>query len=142
MKKLIFLISIGLIVSAFSTQMNAQNANASEQGWTTGTYWSPIYCDGEMVDLLEGGWLKIHYVIHSNPAGKHNWRVDQLKGEVTSSTTGETFKIRETDRTYFTDHWYVTWHYNLKGDMGTHYTGTLTYSYWDGSITIGNTTCH
>ncbi len=110
------------------------------QGWTTSEYWSPVFCDNQVVDVLEGGSLRIHYVVHLNGKAKF-YEIDQLKGEVTSET-GEVFRIRETDKYYFTDHWYLVWHYNLIGDRGTHYIGTLTYSYWTGEITVGKTVCN
>ncbi len=67
--------------------------------------------------------------------------VDQIKGTVTS-TTGEVFTIRETDKYFYIDHWVMKWHYNLIGDQGSHYTGTLFYDYSTGEITVGHTTCN
>jgi hypothetical protein len=64
---------------------------------------------------------------------------DQLKGEVTSGS-GEIFQIKELDRYHNT--WYLTWHYLLIGNKGTHYIGTLTFSYWTRQITIGPTECN
>jgi hypothetical protein len=109
------------------------------QGWTTSEYWSPVVCDNQMVDLLTGGSIRVHYVVHLNDKAKF-YEIDQIKGEVTSET-GEVFRIRETDKYFFTDHWYLVWRYNLIGDQGTHYIGTLTYSYWTGTITVGKTVC-
>jgi len=141
MKKILFLIGMCLVMGLFTVQLNAQKTSPKTiQGWATGTYYGPVFCDGEMVDYLEGGTLRIHYVVKYKD-GMFQWEIDQLKGQVTS-VTGETFRIRETDHTYFKDHWYVTWHYNLIGDQGTHYTGTLTWSYFDQEYIIGNTTCH
>ncbi len=130
-----------LLLGMAWTQVTAQNkANNAVQGWTESTYYTPVYCDGEMVDYLEGGWLRVHYVYRYKD-GMFFKEIDQLKGEVTSET-GEVFKIRETDFTYFTDHWYVTWHYNLIGNRGNHYIGWMTYSYWTGEITAGDTVCN
>ena len=120
---------------------NAQNKGTkSVQGWVQSTYWTPVYCGGVQVDELSGGEIMIHKIIHFKD-GAYQWENAQIKGQVTSDKTGEVFKIQEIDKTYFTDHWYVTWHYNLKGNLGTHYIGTLTYSYWTGEITIGKTVC-
>ena len=136
-----FLISFGLIMSLSFGQLNAQKTNPVMYNyWATGTYWSPVYCDGMQVDVLEGGTIRIHIVALVKD-GALQWEIDQIKGCVTS-LTGESFMIREVDRYFFDGNWFVTWHYNLIGDQGTHYTGTLTYSYLDGSITVGNTTCH
>ena len=137
------LILVCLLSGIWMGTLSAQNANSTDtrsfQGWFMSTYWTPVYCDSQLVDFLEGGWLKVHYVVHYKD-GKYKWETDQLKGEVTSAS-GEVFTITELDKTYFTDHWYVTWHFNLRGDRGTHYIGTLTYSYWTGETTIGMAVC-
>lgn len=141
MKTKSILISFCLILGVAITQATAQNhGTKTVQGWIQSTYWTPVYCGDEIVDNLSGGVIRVHYVIHYKD-GNYQWETDKLKGEVTSQT-GEVFQIREIDKTYFTDHWYVTWHYNLIGNWGTHYIGTLTYSYWTGQITVGNTVCH
>jgi len=126
---------------AFSQQANAQGKDTKTvQGWFTSGYWSPIYCGDIMVDELSGGLLRVHYVVHYKD-GYYKWETDQLKGEVTSELTGEVFQVNEVDKTYFTDHWYVTWTYHLRGNLGTHYIGTITYSYFTGEITVGKTFC-
>ncbi len=131
------LLSICLAMGIGITQLSAQ----SVQNWNvSNNYWSPVYCDGTLVDVLEGGVIRVHTVTHFNKDGYFTWEKAQIKGTVASSS-GETFTIKELDKTYFTDHWYVTWTYHLKGDEGSHYIGTLTYSYFDGSITVGKTRC-
>ncbi len=138
-KNILILLCLFIAFSVF--QANAQgNDNRSVQGWFQSTYWSPIFCDDVLVDYLEGGTLFCHYVVHYKN-GSYNWEIDQLKGEVTSSS-GEVFRVREIDKTYFTDHWYVTWHFSLLGDQGTHYIGTLTYSYYTGEVTVGKIVCN
>jgi hypothetical protein len=134
------LIMVCLLAGICLIQTSAQDHNTkSVQGWFMSTYWSPVYCGGELVDYLEGGVIKVHYVVHYKD-GMYKWETDQLKGEVTS-VTGEVFSVSELDKTYFTDHWYVTWHFNLKGDRGTHYIGAITYSYWTGETTPGMAVC-
>lgn len=130
-----------LFVGITWTQATAQdNANNAEQGWFTSTYWSPVYCDGELVDELSGGELRVHYV-YRYKNGMFFKEIDQLKGKVTSQT-GEVFEIRETDKYFKTDYWYVTWHYNLMGDRGNHYVGWITYCFFNGEITVGKTVCN
>jgi hypothetical protein len=125
------------------TQLMAQNSNAeatkSVQGWFQSTYWSPVYCGDEMIDYLEGGVIIVHYVVHYKVDEPYR-EIDQIRGKVTSRS-GEVFSISEIDKTYKTDHWYLTWHYVLSGNQGTKYVGTLTYSYWTGETTVGMTTC-
>lgn len=142
MKAKVFLFACLFIgVSTFS--VNAQDkANKADQGWFESAYWGPVFCDGVMVDYLEGGSLIVHYVFRTFKNGKVLAKeIDQIKGEVMSSS-GETFTIREVDKYSYENGWVMTWHYNLIGDQGTHYTGTLTYNYGTGELTVGNTTCN
>nr|WP_321409254.1 hypothetical protein [uncultured Carboxylicivirga sp.] len=123
------------------TQINAQdNSKAAVQGWIEGTYWSPVFCGSEMVGLLQGGAIRVHFVYRFKD-GNFYKEIDQIKGEVTSDKTGEAFQIKEIDKTYKEDVWYITWHYNLIGNQGSHYIGTLTYNYSNGAITVENTIC-
>ncbi len=113
----------------------------SIQGWFTSSYWSPVYCNGDLVDILNGGVIRVHWVLHFKD-GADVWETDQLKGEVTS-TSGEVFRVKEVDKYYHTDTWYVTWHYNLMGDRGNHYTGFITINYFTNEVVeIGNTHCN
>ncbi len=129
-----------IAVLAVTGAYGQEKSKGTIQGWIMSSYWSPVFCGTSLVDLLEGGTLRVHYVVHQNENAKF-YEIDQLKGEVTSQT-GEVFQIRETDRYYYTDHWYLVWHYNLVGDRGSHYIGTLTYSYFTNTITVGKTVCN
>lgn len=141
MKTFLLFLAILFLSSIISTNVEAQEkSKRALQGWFTSEYWSPIYCDGNMVDMLEGGTLRVHYVYHYIP-GKLYKEKYQLKGEVTSST-GEVFKVSEKDVYYVeSGTWYVTWKYNLKGNWGTHYIGEVTQDVWSGELTIGKTVC-
>jgi len=137
------IVMLCLLLGLVWTDSFAQENNRSaSQGWASGAYWSPVYCDGEMVDMLEGGTLRIHYVTRIKPFVYYK-ETDQLKGEVTSSVTGEVFQIRETDKIHYTPEMYiVSWKYNLIGNMGTHYHGTITMDMHTGEITVGKTVCN
>lgn len=140
MKKFI-LIGLCLFMGlTLSRTYGQNNGTKTVQGWIESQYWSPVFCDGVLVDVLEGGTIRLHYVAHYKD-GKFQWETDQLKGEVTSYT-GEVFRIREIDKYYIDESLYLTWHFNLIGDMGTHYIGSLTYSYATNSITINKSVCH
>lgn len=132
-----------LFVGITTMSVNAQgNANKSDQGWFTSTYVSQVYCGDELVDYLEGGEIRVHYVFKIFKNGQVLAKeIDQIKGTVTSQS-GEVFNIRETDKWLYVDHWELNWHYNLIGDQGTHYIGTLTYNYQTGELTVGKTVCH
>lgn len=139
--KVLLFVCLFLGIATFSVQAQ-ENSNKADQGWLVGTYYSPVFCDGVMVDYLEGGEITVHYVFRMFKNGQFLAKeIDQIKGEVVSSS-GETFTIREIDKYIYENNWLLTWHYNLIGDRGTHYTGTLTYDYSSGEMTIGNTTCN
>ncbi|MEN8115821.1 MAG: hypothetical protein ABFS16_02520 [Bacteroidota bacterium] len=142
MKTKIFLL-VCLFMGIAVTQIYAQDkANNAVQGWAVGTYWTPVFCDGEMVDYLENGEIRIHFVYRLFKKGDLIFKeIDQIKGTVTSRS-GEVFKIRETDKWSYAGQWIVTWKYNLIGNQGTHYIGTLTYNYATGELTVGKTVCH
>ena len=141
MKTKTLFISICLIIGvSLSNAYGQGKAKQTEQGWFMSAYWSPVYCGENLVDVLEGGSIRVHYVVHLK-SGVKFYEIDHLKGEVTSQT-GEVFRISETDKYYFTDYWYLLWQYNLIGDRGTHYIGTLTYNYFTGEITVGKTICN
>lgn len=142
MKTKTLLISLCLLIGVAMTNAYGQDkAQKAEQGWFMSEYWAPVYCGDNLVDILEGGTLRVHYVVHPNGKAKF-YEILQLKGEVTSQT-GEVFKITETDKYYYTDDWYIIWHYNLIGNRGNHYIGTLIQNYFSGEIVeIGKTVCN
>ena len=130
---------MGLILTNAFGQDKANNAT---QGWTSGTYFSPIYCDGVPVDYLEGGEIRIHYVYRYYGNIKIAKEIAQINGEVKSSS-GEIFKILETDIWAPSDgKWFITCKYNLIGNWGTHYHGTVTFNALTGDYTIGDTLCN
>ena len=119
-KKSAFLVIICLFLGAVFTQISAQ----TWQGWGTSVPWSiEVYCDGDLTDYVEGV-VKVHWIFH---AGEEIWQILQVKGTATSPESGEVFKFKEIDKKdFFPIPWVVTYHYNLKGNMGNHYIGTAT----------------
>ena len=131
------------IYSAFCTDSNSTGTYTLQWKFTA-TYWTPVYCGEQLIDELSGGEIIIHVVVHRKD-GKRVWRTDQIRGEVTSfKQPYEVFEIVEMDKNDFVDNNFstVTWKYNLKGNMGNHYIGTLTYDYNTGEITVGPTICN
>ena len=126
-KKSAFLVIICLFLGAGFTQISAQSTNKTFQGWAPTVPWKvEVYCDGELTDYVEGV-MKVHWVFH---AGEEFWQILQVKGTATSSKSGEVFKYKEMDKKDFFDG-PVTYHYNLKGNMGNHYIGTATVDFSD-----------
>ena len=119
-RKSALLMIICLILGAASIQLSAQSEDKTYQGWYDFSYYTLIYCEGDMVDELLWD-VKVHFVVHykDGVVVRHK---EQLKGTATSST-GENFKYREID-TYLSDD-IIYIHYNAKGDMGNHYIGSM-----------------
>lgn len=138
MKKMQFIFGICLL---FALGLNQAAAQATSS-WNSGAYWSPVVCDGEMVDYLEGGEIIVHAVNHSNWMESGVYDNVQIKGWVKSGVSEEIFTVKENGRTYFEDgHWVYKWTANLKGNMGNHYLLQITYSYLTGEVTFGKAVC-
>ena len=121
-RKSALLLIICLFFGAGLTQLSAQSENRTYQFWDVWDISGPIYCEGEVVDVLSLV-VKVHLVIHYKN-GEVVWRTDQIKGTGTgTSDTGEKFKYREID-TYISEN-EIYYRFNAKGDMGTHYMGTM-----------------
>jgi hypothetical protein len=91
-------------------------------------FWTPLYCNGELVDIV-GGTLKFHHIWHYAD-GTDLWCIYQCEGELTGQNTGEVFKYKESGRKHFHyDNCFVTFHYNALGDQGNHLVGTMTWNF-------------
>ena len=119
-----FLVIICLFLGAVFTQVSAQTF----QGWDNSDSWvAEVYCDGILTDYVELE-VKYHWVYHE---GKDFWLILQMKGTAISAYTGEVFKYKEIDKKNYFDG-PTTVHYNLKGNMGNHYIGTMTVDFSPG----------
>ncbi|MEZ4996511.1 MAG: hypothetical protein R2758_03165 [Bacteroidales bacterium] len=98
----------------------------------------PVFCDDVMVDYLSGE-VMFHVIDHYKD-GVWQWEIAQAKGEA-AGMYGEVFKVREVDKYWIPVYGVLVWHYNLIGDMGHHYIGTLSYSYITGEMQILKTVC-
>lgn len=145
MKTKFLLISMFLLIGIAVIPVNAQKPLDRGQYWWTASWWGPVYCGDEMVDYLKGGEIRIHTVFLWHPP-KAGFYFDQIKGEVTSDMTGETFKVRgEVDKYYFVEEtMFLSAHVNLIGDAGTHYIESLILNLgtWPYEITVVKTVCH
>ena len=142
MKAKVFLFTCLFIGIASISAQAQEKANGAEQSWKVSAFWSPVVCDGVLVDVLEGGEITVHTVFRTFKNGSILAKeIIQIKGTV-ESASGEVFKIKESDKYIKTDHWEGYWTYNLIGDQGSHYIGTLYVDYSTGIITVGKTVCH
>lgn len=115
------------------------NDTKSDQYWVKTYYYTPVFCDGIWIDRVEGE-LTIHVVDHYKN-GKWVWQNLQINCEATGMLSGETFKFHMTEK-YSRATRISDWRYNMIGDMGSHYIGSLTYNYSNGDFTINKTVCH
>jgi hypothetical protein len=129
------LLLLCLLLGMVSTQLSAQ-------GWPKGThnepfFWTysgewPIECDGQLVDMLAGE-LSFHlsqFVLPGEDGsdGTIVWAIQKFSGTLTSTISGEVFKVQEVDkynRPLKTSETF-TWHGIYKGNQG------HTYNLWGG----------
>lgn len=102
--------------------------------------WTPVYCDGELVDLLTGP-VTAHFVAHVKD-GEIVWYMFQMFGEVESDLNGEVFTVHEKDKgILIPSQETYTYHVNLVGNMGSHYINKGTVDYETGEITVDFSVC-
>lgn len=122
---LCFLASLAMpLLSAQTSQENYSEVTV----WEWSGYWQPVYCGGVLVDELTGT-LMVHTVDHVKK-GVWTSLVSHVYGEVTSTYTGEVFTDHEVDKCY-PPLTLDTWHFNLIGNKGTHYIGSMKLDYGD-----------
>lgn len=125
--KTFFLICLflGIGLTQLSAQ-NGKNGNGAVSLWKVWNgYWQPVYCDGVNVDNLYGT-VTYHVVVHYKNGIVISENV-HYTGVVQSSISTEEFKLSEIDKLDYTAG-LLTWHFNLIGNQGTHYIGSMT---WD-----------
>jgi len=138
MKTKSFFIGMCFFLGITLTHVTAQK-NHTEQYWVESMgYYTPVYCDGVLADYVTGN-VTAHIVDHYKK-GEWQWTIVQIKGEAVG-LYGEVFKVHETDRYWKPVAGILVWHYNLIGNMGNHYIGTLSYNYYTGEFIIGKTVC-
>jgi hypothetical protein len=122
-------LGIGLTqISAQDFSLPKNGENGSVPSRFTTWYWLPVYVDGVMVDEL-GGSVSWHVIIHYKDGNMITVFEKISDILITSSKTGEVFTGSEVDRQYALDQLGI-WHFNLRGNQGTHYIGTLTQTDW------------
>lgn len=141
--KILFLLCLFTGILLFPTQAQ-DNANNAEQWWEQAYAQGGVWCDGDMIDFLTGE-LRIHYVLKGFDNGSLKLRnINQFKGELTSTTTDEVFKFNRIIKWELSGVWTGIIHYNMKGDMGTKYSGKIYVDYSAGSpvFTELHAVCH
>jgi hypothetical protein len=125
-------LGIGLI------RLSAQTGQKTEKIEGKFEYWQPVYCEG-MEDYLTGSTI-FSGIQHYNKDGIVIWQNFHNRGTAVSEKTGELFNVEETDKQN-PDIIYVNWSFNLKGDQGSHYLGSMTFDWASGEITVNKFVC-
>jgi hypothetical protein len=133
------------------TQLSAQPDNKKGTGSVVSGgqwgWWTPIYCNGVIVDELEGIG-DIHVVDHYKN-GVWQWETMSYKNGIgTSDWTDETFTFTELDKTFYSNklnNWEWTCNTHVKGDKGSLYNLSFVFI-WntdinDWSMSVKNATC-
>jgi hypothetical protein len=139
-----------LLLGIGMTQLSAQNGKNTHDTKSERVvvvwpgYWQPIICDGAEVDNLTGTvtvYAEYHY-----KDGIPIWASYHSIGEAKSEKTGEVFTVKENDFKQYTvqGEWprFFTVHFNLKGDQGSHYIGTVTYDNFTGDMSVIKFICN
>lgn len=144
MKAKTFLL-LGLLTCIGLIQLSAQNgkditgAVSSEYVWDA--YWQSVTCDNGVVDYLSG--TATGHMVDFFKDGVWIWNKQNWSGEVKSIYTDEVFKVSAPNKVDGTS-MITTWHFNLIGNKGSHYIGTMTmdWSNWpDVVVTQGKIIC-
>lgn len=111
-----------LIIGTGLTQLYAQeNEDHAYSYWDIGVFYTDVFCDGVWVDFVAGE-MKYHCVDKWHD-GNFVTEIYQAKGEAVSLVTGEEFEYKENGKLILFEGY--TWHFNLKGNMGNHYIGSM-----------------
>jgi hypothetical protein len=104
-------------------QLKSADTRTMNFHFTSGEWYSPLYCGDEFIDNLVGNdeTLNGHGVVHFVD-GKAKWAHVLVKGTVIRESTGEIFKINELNKLTFDeneDYLSHTCRTHAKGNMGT-----------------------
>jgi hypothetical protein len=123
------------------TLLSAQNENSTDQSWGTYWYFSPVYCDGVLVDWVLG-YVPSHDIDRS--LDKNAKSIHQEKGIAYSTWDGEQYSFKGI-ATFFHDEEglveSLVWHYHLEDESGSKYHGKLEVNFNPYLETISNAVC-
>lgn len=125
------------IILSFTAAVTKAQENGTISYMNVAEVILPLYCGNVPVDRISDNWVEAHFRIHFED-GLIKWRILSLKGHV-QSEGGITFEI--TALSMFRKWPVQEAHYNLKGDDGSHYVGSLTYNNDTDKFTFGKAIC-
>jgi hypothetical protein len=138
---------ICLIMSMSLAQLIAQNGQNEKGNYSEvwafawdGGYWQSVTCGEGQEDSLVGVSIMNHVISHY-ANGVNVWNIAQVDGEAVSVVTGEKFSVHEKDQKVILEECMATWKFNLVGDKGSHYLGTMTWNFCTQVITEATFSC-
>lgn len=135
-----YLILAVLLIFSVSTTTKAGSTDKTISHRFPGGYWSTLSCDGAVIDEIWGS-VDVHCVMHYEN-GVIVWMTMRYTGSVTSSNTGEVFEIKSIEKYNLPQPGIIIFHFNLKGNQGSHIlnSGTINPSTWE--ITVDKSICN
>ena len=141
MKQAFYVIAVLLLFSTGWTspeQALNDNDNRTVVTRTTGYYWAHLICDGQWVNTIEGD---LNYVYRTHyEKGEYQWTNVTISGKLTSES-GEVFDIKEFDQWDKKIMGVWEWHFNGKGDKGSHILNRITLDLNTYTVTIDKALC-
>jgi hypothetical protein len=121
---------------------NGQNGNGAVTGFSE-TIWlieQPVYCNGVQIDNLLGSGT-IHYTEHWKD-GVNIITICRYDLVYKSTETDEEFKtLCSNEKDFMIPEFVAEWHYNIIGNKGSHYIGTMSQNVVTGKYTIDRAVC-
>jgi len=108
-------------------------------------WWTPVYCDGVQVDLIEG-MGDGQYIDHYKDGVDQRQNLVSWSGVGTSDWTGETFTFSEQDNNFYSDKldtWVIKVNTHVKGSKSSLYNISFLWTL-DGNtwvVSVKNATC-
>jgi hypothetical protein len=136
-KKTKLLLCLLLVIGL--TQLSAQNGKKTEKIEEEFTYWQPVQCPNQEPDVLNGKTIFSGVQLY-NKDGIVIWQNCHNIGTATSENTGEIFEVKEVDKQY-PNVTFVIWHFNLIGNQGSRYLGSMTWNWTTGDMTVDKFVC-
>jgi hypothetical protein len=121
--KILKIFAVGYIIFNFSVLVAKAQENGTVSYIDDTEVILPLFCREVQVDNISDNCVEAHFRVHFED-GVPIWRILFLKGTVISKE-GVTFEI--TAYSKFWNYPVQEAHYNLKGNDGSHYVGSLTY---------------
>ena len=128
-------IFLGILFCGFALNSNAQSETKKQEGKFPRTI--VVEC-GDVFDVIKG-YFYFHMTEHWNPVtGQKEWYKFVFKSDgFESDFTDEVFTVNYYIRSSVIPlEWDETFHFNAKGDQGSHYIGSLTWVWGEGVTSI------